>query len=416
MPDQPAANPPGTQNPTNSAIPPLRGATPPQSATRVAGFGTSIFSEMSALARQHGAVNLSQGFPDFESPAWIREAAKRALDADLNQYAVSYGAPRLRAALAAKQAAFYGLTYDADREITVTSGATEAIFAAMLGLVNPGDEVIVFEPCYDSYGPSIEMAAGRAVPVRLHAPTWDFDPAALEAAVTPRTRVILVNTPHNPTGKVFSRAQLEQIADLCRQHNLIAVTDEVYEHIVFPPATHIPLATLPGMWERTVTISSTSKTFSLTGWKVGYACAPAALTDAIRRVHQFVVFCSATPLQEALAEAVTDAPDHDYYRTFLAEYETRRDFLYGVLDHAGLHPQQPQGAYFLMCDVRDAGFPDDLAFARHLTTDVGVAAIPPSVFYLAPPPHGWVRFCFAKNPQTLQAAADRLAAWRGEKK
>ncbi|HUS13485.1 MAG TPA: methionine aminotransferase [Chloroflexia bacterium] len=382
-----------------------------RAAQRLAGFGTSIFSEMSALARQHGAVNLSQGFPDFASPPWIREAAKRALDADLNQYAISHGAPRLRQALAAK-AAQTGLTYDADREVTVTSGATEAIFGAMLALINPGDEVIVFEPCYDSYIPSIEMAGGRARAVRLEAPDWAFSAEALAAAVTPHTRAIIVNTPQNPTGKVFSATELETVAALCRTHNLIAVTDEVYEHIVFPPAQHLSLAALPGMRERTVLISSTSKTFSLTGWKVGYAFAPADLSEALRRVHQFVVFCSATPLQEAMADALLQAPDHDYYATFLAEYTVRRDFLYEVLDRAGLRPRMPQGAYFIMCDVGHLGFADDVAFARHLTTEIGVAAIPPSAFYTSPPPQQLARFCFAKSPATLQAAADRLAAWR----
>ena len=385
---------------------------PRRTAARVAGFGASIFSEMSALARQHGAVNLSQGFPDFASPAWIRDAAKRAIDADLNQYAISQGAPRLRQALAAKEAACYGLAYDPDTEVTVTSGATEALFAVMPALLDPGDEVIVFEPCYDSYAPSIVMAGGIPRFVRLEAPDWRFDPATLEAAVTPRTRLILVNSPHNPSGKVFSHAELEAVADLCRRRDLIAVTDEVYEHIVFPPATHIPLATLPGMRERTVTISSTSKTFSLTGWKVGYALAPPDLSDAIRRVHQFVVFCSATPLEEAMADAVQHAPERGYYAAFLADYEARRDFLYDALAAVDLHPQRPQGAYFIMCDVSHLGFPDDVAFARYLTTDVGVAAIPPSAFYSSPPPQQMARFCFAKNPQTLQAAAERLAAWR----
>jgi aspartate/methionine/tyrosine aminotransferase len=391
----------------------LESARPPRrTATRVAGFGASIFSEMSALARQHGAVNLSQGFPDFASPAWIRDAAKRAIDADLNQYAISQGAPRLRQALAAKEAACYGLAYDPDTEVTVTSGATEALFAVMPALLDPGDEVIVFEPCYDSYAPSIVMAGGIPRFVRLEAPDWRFDPAALEAAVTPRTRLIVVNSPHNPSGKVFSRAELESIAALCRRRDLIAVTDEVYEHIVFPPATHIPLATLPGMRERTVTISSTSKTFSLTGWKVGYAFAPPDLSDAIRRVHQFVVFCSATPLEEAMADAVQHAPERGYYAAFLADYAARRDFLYDALAAVDLRPQRPEGAYFIMCDVSHLGFADDVAFARYLTTEVGVAAIPPSAFYSSPPPQQMARFCFAKNPQTLQAAAERLAAWR----
>ncbi len=380
-------------------------------ATRVAGFGTSIFTEMSALARLHGAVNLSQGFPDFPSPAWIRTAAERAIAADVNQYAVSQGAPRLRQALAAKEALLYGLAYDPDREVTVTSGATEAVFATMMALLNPGDEAIVFEPFYDSYVPAIEMAGGVARYVRLEAPTWHFAPAALAAVVTPRTRLILVNTPHNPTGKVFSEAELALIADLCCRHDLIAVTDEVYEHLVFPPARHMPLATLSGMRERTVTISSTAKTFSLTGWKIGYAFAPPDLSDAIRRVHQFVVFCSAAPLQEALADAVALAPQHDYYPTFLAAYTARRDTLYRVLDAAGLRPLAPEGAYFIMCDIAHLGFPDDLAFARYLTTEVGVAVIPPSVFYHAPPPQQLARFCFAKRPETLAAAAERLVAW-----
>jgi len=381
-------------------------------AGRVAGFGTSIFSEMSALARRHGAVNLSQGFPDFPSPPWIRAAAERAIAADINQYAVSHGTPRLRQALAAKQAALYGLAYDPETEVTVTSGATEGIFALLMALLNPGDEVIVFEPCYDSYAPSITMAGGVPRYIRLEPPDWHFDPAALAAAVTGRTRLILLNSPHNPTGKVFGVAELALVADLCRRHNLLAVTDEVYEHIVFPPARHTPLAGLPGMRERTVLISSTSKTFSLTGWKVGYVCAPPDLTDALRRVHQFVVFCSAAPLQEAMADAVAEAPGRDYYAEFLAGYETRRDFLYAALDDAGLRPWQPQGAYFIMCDVGHLGFADDVAFARYLTTAVGVAAIPPSAFYSAPLDRQMARFCFAKNPQTLQAAADRLAAWR----
>ncbi len=385
---------------------------PPRMAARAAGFATSIFSEMSALARAHHAVNLAQGFPDFPSPPWIRAAAERAIAADANQYAISYGATRLRHALAAQIAAAYNLAYDPEAEITVTSGATEAICTTLLALVNPGDEVVVFEPSYDSYVPGIVMAGGVPRYVRLEAPDWHFDPAALAAAVTPRTRVLLLNTPHNPTGKVFTVAELDVIADVCRRHNLIAVTDEVYEYIVFPPARHVPLATRPGMRDRTVTISSTSKTFSLTGWKIGYACAPPDLSDAIRRVHQFVVFCSATPLQEAMAVALTEAPARDYYATLRAEYTARRDTLAAALAAAGLHPLLPEGAYFILCDISGLGFPDDIAFARYLTAEVGVAAIPPSVFYANPPPQQLARFCFAKTPETLAAAAARLAAWR----
>ena len=285
---------------------------PDRGAARTALFGVSIFTEMSALARQYQAVNLSQGFPDFDSPQWIREEAQQEIAADHNQYAISFGATSLRQAIAAKQKAFYDLTYDPDSEITVTSGATEAIFCAMMAMLNPGDEVIVFEPCYDSYVPAIVMAGGVARYVRLAADSWQFDPAELEKAVSPRTKAILINSPHNPTGKVYSRSELETIADLCRRYNLIAITDEVYEHIVFPGSQHIPLATLPGMRERTIQISSTAKTFSLTGWKVGYALASPDLSEAIRRVQQFIVFCSATPVQEALAVAIREAGNRDY--------------------------------------------------------------------------------------------------------
>jgi aspartate/methionine/tyrosine aminotransferase len=292
-------------------------------ARRVIGFGTSIFSEMSRLAREHHAVNLSQGFPDFDPPVWVRDAAKAAIDAGANQYAVSHGQPRLREAIAGHSARYSGLHYDVDREITVTSGCTEAIFDTMLALVNPGDEVIAFEPAYDSYGPAVIMAGGTPRFVPLHAPDWAFDPAELAATITPQTRLILLNTPHNPTGKVFTRAELEGIAALAQAHDLIVVTDEVYEHLVFPPAQHISIATLPGMRERTITLSSAGKTFSLTGWKIGWALAPPDLSEAIRRVHQFVTFASATPFQEALATAIETAEHTGYFSVFLADYTAR---------------------------------------------------------------------------------------------
>jgi aspartate/methionine/tyrosine aminotransferase len=380
-------------------------------AARVTGFGTSIFSEMSRLAREHHAVNLSQGFPDFDPPAWVRDAAKAAIDAGANQYAVSHGQPRLRAAIADHAARTYGLHYDVDREITVTSGCTEAIFDTILALVNPGDEVVAFEPAYDSYGPAVVMAGGTPRFVPLRAPAWDFDPAELAAAITPRTRLLLLNTPHNPTGKVFTRAELDQIAQLAQAHDLIVVTDEVYEHLVFPPAQHIPIATLPGMRERTITLSSAGKTFSLTGWKIGWALAPPDLSEAIRRVHQFVTFASATPFQEALATALETAEHTGYFSVYRADYIARRDFLYHALEAAGLHPLMPAGSFFILADIASLGYPDDITFARALTTEAGVACIPPSVFSSVPRPEQLARFCFAKRPETLQAAADRLAAW-----
>ena len=384
---------------------------PGRMARRVAGFGTSIFSEMSRLAAQHHAVNLSQGFPDFEPAEWVREAARVAIDEGFNQYAVSHGQPRLRQAIAAHAQHYYGLRFDVDREITVTSGCTEAIFDAVLALVNPGDEVLVFEPAYDSYGPAIVMAGGVPRFVRLQAPTWEFDPAALAAAVTPRTRLLLLNTPHNLTGKVFTRAELETIDDLATAHDLLVITDEVYEHLVFPPAQHVPLATLPGMRERTITLSSAGKTFSLTGWKIGWALAAPDLTEAFRRDHQFVTFASATPFQEAVATALEMAGHTGYFGTFLAEYTQRRDFLFEALARAGFGPLMPQGSFFIMADIAHLGFPGDVTFARYLTAEVGVACIPPSVFYSVPVAEQYARFCFAKRPATLQAAAERLAAW-----
>ena len=383
----------------------------PRMAQRVAGFGTSIFSEMSRLAREHQAVNLSQGFPDFDPPDWVLDAAQAAMNAGANQYAISHGQPRLRQALAAHAARHYSLTYDVDAEITVTSGCTEAIFDAMLALINPGEEVVVFEPGYDSYGPAITMAGGTPRWVRLHAPDWHFDPAELAAAITPRTRALLLNTPHNPSGKVFTRAELTTIAQVAQAHDLIVITDEVYEHLVFPPAVHVPIATLPGMRERTLTLSSAGKTFSLTGWKIGWALGPPDLSDALRRVHQFVTFATATPFQEAIATALQTAEETEYYANYLAEYTQRRDFLAQALAAAGLPPLTPEGSFFLMADIAALGYPDDITFARFLTAEVGVTCIPPSVFYAAPVAAHLARFCFAKRPTTLQAAAERLAAW-----
>jgi aspartate/methionine/tyrosine aminotransferase len=377
---------------------------------RVRSFGTSVFTEMSRLANQHGAVNLGQGFPDFPGPSFLKEAAKAAVDADLNQYAVSHGAPRLRAAIARTWNERYGMDIDPEREVTVTSGATEAIFDAVQALVAPGDEIVVFEPFYDSYLPSAIMANASLRVVTLRSPDWSFDPREVAAAFGPRTRLLLLNTPHNPTDKVFNRDELATLAELCQQWDVVAVTDEVYERIVFDDAVHLPLATLPGMWDRTLTINSTGKTFSMTGWKVGYAIGPARLNAPLRAVHQFVTFASATPFQEAMATALERAPELEYYSDLSRDYHRRRDALRSVLDAAGLPTLAVSGAYFLMSDVSHLGFETDVAFCRWLTTEIGVAAVPPSAFYLDPARAPLLaRFCFAKRAETIQLAAERLA-------
>jgi aspartate/methionine/tyrosine aminotransferase len=384
-------------------------------ARRLAGLGQSVFSEMSRLAARHGAVNLGQGFPDFAGPDFVKEAARVAIDADLNQYAVSYGAPRLRQAIAADWAQRWYRPLDPDGEITVTSGATEALADAMLAFLDPGDEAIVFEPFYDAYVPLIRFAGGVPRVVTLRPPDWSFDPAELAAAFNARTRLVLLNTPHNPTGKVFSRAELEQIAELCQHYDTLAITDEVYDRITFPDrgGEHLPIATLPGMWARTLTLNSTGKTFSMTGWKIGYAIGPAALNAALRAVHQFITFATATPFQEAMAVALETAAARGYYATLRAEYTTRRDLLADALASAGLQPLPVAGSYFLLTDIRPFGFSDDVAFCRYLTSEVGVAAIPPSAFYADPTRAPQLaRFCFAKRPETIAAAADRLVRVR----
>jgi aspartate/methionine/tyrosine aminotransferase len=385
-----------------------------RAAARVSGFGTSIFAEISALALECGAVNLGQGFPDFAGPAWVKQAAAEAIAADMNQYAPYQGLPRLREAIAATWRAHGWRELDPAHEVTVTSGATEALFAAMQALIDPGDEVIVFEPFYDAYVPDITMAGGVPRLVRLHppapgAPAWRFDPDELRAAFGPRTRLLLLNTPHNPTGKVFSRAELELIAALCLEHDALVVTDEVYDQLVFNGATHLPIATLPGMWERTLAINSTGKTFSVTGWKIGYAVGPAWLTRALRSAHQWVTFATATPLQVAAAAALESALTNGYYAQFRAEYARRYQVLRAILDGAGLPTLPTEGSYFIMVDISRTGFGSDADFCRWLTREVGVAAIPPSAFYADPASAPLLaRFCFAKRLETLHAAGERL--------
>ena len=381
-------------------------------AKRVHPIGVSIFSEMSRLAAEHKAVNLSQGFPDFQAPGWIKEAAQEAIARDINQYAISNGSARLRGAVARKSERTMGISWHEDREVTVTNGCTEAIFDIMQALVNPGDEVIVFEPYYDSYVPSIEIAGGTPVFITLRAPDWAFSREELTAAFNSKTRAIVINTPHNPTGKVFAEEELLFIAGLCKEHDALALTDAVYEHLVFDGGRHVYMASLPGMRDRTVTMSSASKTFSVTGWKAGWVVAAPDLTDALRRVHQFVTYCSAAPLQEAVAIALEEAETNGYYDTLLAEYTPRLDLLQAYLERAGLHPIRPQGTFFIMSDISGLGFEDDVQFARYMMAEVGVACIPPSAFYsTSDDGKRLARWCFAKRDETLHAAGERLAAW-----
>ncbi len=386
--------------------------------TRLQGFGTTVFTEMTHLAEQHGALNLGQGFPNFDGPDFIKAAAIAAIGhgtpheasagvpPSRNQYCRMTGIPELNRAIAHHQQRFYDLTYDPDTEVTVMNGATEAIFATVQALCDVGDEVVMFEPFYDSYPAVVAMAGAQARLITLQSPDFAWDPATLERAISARTRLLLLNTPHNPTGKVFSRTELETIAALCRRHDLLVLSDEVYEHLVFA-GEHLPMATLPGMWERTITISSTGKTFSFTGWKIGYACAPAAISAAIRTAHQFITFCNSAPLQPAMALALT--ADDDFFRDLHAAYRARRDLLCQGLAAAGLGVLPPAGTYFALADIRPMGYDDDVEFCRMLPAAVGVAAIPPTAFYVNKDAgKHLVRFAFCKTLELLAEANRRL--------
>lgn len=377
-------------------------------------FGETIFAEMTRLAQQHDAVNLGQGFPDFDGPPEIIAAATAAMKAGENQYARPLGHPDLVAAIARKQARDYGIALDPMTDVVVTSGCTEAIAASLLGLLNPGDEVILFEPYYDSYCASIAMAGAVPKFVTLRFPEFALDAEALRAAVTARTRLILVNTPHNPIGKVFSRAELQVIADLAIEHDLIVVTDEVYEYLTFDGVPHIPMATLDGMHERTLTLSSTGKTFSFTGWKIGWACGPAHLVAACNAAHQFLTFAVARPFQVAMAKAL-DTFQGGYLAQFRAAYTERRDLLVGALRDAGFDVAVPQGTYFVCASHRPLSDKDDRAYARELIETIGVAAIPPSAFYTQDQAEGQklLRFAFCKQLSTLEAGAARLRRLAG---
>ena len=379
-------------------------------AARTAGFTESVIREMTRLNAIHGGINLAQGFPNFAAPQALKDAAKRAIDADINQYAITWGAKSLRDALSRTYAELYGMAVDPETMLTVTCGATEAMVSTLLALVDPGDEVIVLEPFYENYGPDTDIAGARPMYVPLRPPENTFDRDELRKAFGPRTKAIIVNTPNNPTGRVFTRDELTFIAGLCVEHDVVAVTDEIYEHIRYE-GEHIPIATLPGMAERTVTISGASKTFSVTGWRVGWIVAPAELTAGIRKVHDFVTVGAPAPLQEAVAEGLSLG--RPYYDSLATEYRRRRDVLVPALEAAGFAPRRPEGAYYVLCDITPFGFDDDTAFARWLVSEVGVAGVPGSSFYSEPAlGKHLIRFTFCKTHDVLAAAAERLARAR----
>ncbi|MBK8248181.1 MAG: aminotransferase class I/II-fold pyridoxal phosphate-dependent enzyme [Gemmatimonadetes bacterium] len=375
-------------------------------AQRAATFTESVIREMTRVAAQYGAINLAQGFPDFPMPAPMKEAACAAINGDINQYAVTWGAPALRVAIAEKYHRWYDMTVDPDRELTVTCGATEAMAAVFLALIDPGDEVIVFEPFYENYGPDAILAGAKPVFVPLEWPDWRFDPDRLRAAFSNRTKAIVINTPHNPTGKVFSRDELTLIADLCQQHDVWAITDEIYEHIRYQGSHHV-LATFPGMRERTITISGLSKTFSCTGWRLGFAIAPPRESVAIRKVHDFLTVGAPAPLQQAAAVGM--AFDVDYYNHMAQDYLRRRDRLCAPLAQAGFKFSPPDGAYYILADYSAFSDRGDTEFAMWLTREAGIATVPGSSFHSpgATVPR-YIRFVFCKKDDTLDAAAERL--------
>ena len=374
-------------------------------------FTESVIREMTRLALAHDAVNLSQGFPDFPAPAEIKEAARQAIAADINQYAITWGAKSLRNAIAQKVEHQQGMSIDPEREITVCCGATEAMISTMMALINPGDEVIAFEPFYENYGPDAILSGATPRFVKLRPPDWRFDPDELKAAFSPATKAIILNTPNNPTGKVFERAEIEQIRDLCDRWNAYVITDEIYEHMLYDGAVHVSPATIEGLRERTITINALSKTYSVTGWRVGWAIAPTAVTSAIRKVHDFLTVGAAAPLQEAGAVAL-QFPD-SYYEKLAADYLVRRDKMLGILENAGFRCFRPRGAYYIMTDISAFGFSDDVTFAQHLVKEIGIAAVPGSSFYRNPADGSkQLRFTFCKSEKTLKAAAERFSKLR----
>ena len=383
-----------------------------RTAVRTHTFTESVIREMTRVAMRHGAINLAQGFPDFPAPRMLKAGACRAIQDDINQYAITWGTPGLREALATKYREWYGLEVDADGEITVTCGATEAMAAVMLAAVDPGAEVIVLEPFYENYGPDAVLCDAAPVFVPLSRPGFRLDPGRLRRAVTERTRAIVVNTPNNPSGRVFDQGEMGAVAEICTRHDILAITDEIYEHIIYE-GEHIPLAALPGMRERTVIISGLSKTFSVTGWRIGTIVAPPTLTAAIRKVHDFLTVGAPAPLQEACAAGI-DSFGRDYYDGLARDYKRRRDILYQGLRDSGFRCRRPEGAYYIMADFSALSALDDTAFSTFLARECGVAPVPGSSFYHRPEDgRSLVRFAFCKRTSTLDRAADRLRRFFG---
>jgi len=371
-------------------------------------FTESVIREMTLLNHLYGGVNLSQGFPDFAAPTEVKQAACAAIDADVNQYAVTWGARPLREAVAREFTRRYGVPVVADEQVTVCCGSTEAMMATMMAIIDPGDEVVIFEPFYENYGPDAILSGATPRYVTLHEPDWTFDPDELAAAFNDKTKAIILNTPNNPTGKVFTREELETIAALCRKWDAIAISDEIYEHIIYDGRQHIPIATIEGMADRTITLNGLSKTYSVTGWRVGWTISPPSLTGAIRKVHDFLTVGAAAPLQEAGAVAL-GLPD-TYYRDLAEAYRRRRDQLLDILQRHHFTCYKPYGAYYIMTDISAFGFSNDVEFARYLVKDVGVAAVPGSSFYKSAATGSTkLRFCFCKRDETLREADRRMA-------
>jgi len=378
-----------------------------RASAKASSFTESVIRDMTRRSDERGAINLGQGFPDFPAPQVLKDAATRAIAEDHNQYPVTWGVPAFRRAIAAAYARDYDMAVDPDTEVCVTCGSTEAMMAAFLGVLDPGDEVVLFEPFYENYGPDAILTGAVPRYVRLRAPDWSFDEAELRAAFSDRTRAVVINTPNNPTGKVFTRAELELVAGLCERFDVVAITDEIYEHIRYDGAVHVPMATIPGMERRTITISALSKTYAVTGWRVGWAVAPEPLMAGIRSVHDFLTVAAAAPLQMAGIDALELPPA--YFLAMAASYAERRDTMMRILKETGFEAQAPSGAYYVMADCAHLGLGDDVATALQLVEQVGVATVPGSSFVSRPEDGSHLlRFAFCKQLETLEAAGERL--------